>query len=69
MTKRISNTANAVNLGSNNAVNGLTMSGGMDLFTNEFELTVDGLVKSGAGTNLFINNARRGASTPTTSVD
>ena len=54
----IFNTANAVNLGSNNAVNGLTMSGGIDLFTNDFDLTVDGLVQlTGAGTNLFIGGA------------
>jgi hypothetical protein len=54
----IFNTANAVNLGSNNAVNGLTLSGGIDLFTNEFDLTVDGLVTvGGAGTNLLINGA------------
>jgi hypothetical protein len=51
----IFNTANSVNLGSNNAVNGLTMSGGIDLFTNEFDLTVDGSVQpTGAGTNLFL---------------
>jgi hypothetical protein len=54
----IFNTANSVNLGSNNAVNGLTMSGGIDLFTNEFDLTVDGLVQlTGAGTILVINDA------------
>ena len=54
----IFNTANAVNLGSNNAVNGLTLSGGIDLFANEFDLTVDGLVQlTGGGTNLFIGNA------------
>lgn len=52
------NTANAVNLGSNNAVNGLTMSGGIDLLTNDFDLTIDGLVSvGGAGTNLFIGGA------------
>lgn len=54
----IFNTANAVNLGSNNAVNGLTMSGGIDLFISDFDLTVDGLVQAaGAGTNLFIGGA------------
>lgn len=54
----IFNTANTVNLGSNNAVNGLTLSGGIDLFANDFDLTVDGLVQlSGAGTNLIIGNA------------
>ncbi len=52
------NTANSVNLGSNNSVNGLTMSGGIDLFTNDFDLTVDGLVQlTGASTNLFIGGA------------
>jgi hypothetical protein len=52
------NTANAVHLGSNNSVNGLTMSGGIDLFTSDFDLSVDGLVQvSGAGTNLFIGDA------------
>ena len=51
----IFNTANVVNLGSNNAVNGLTLSGGIDLFTNEFDLTVDGLVQVvDASTTLFI---------------
>lgn len=54
----IFNTANTVNLGSNNAINGLTLSGGIDLFTNDFDLTVDGLVQlTGAGTNLFIGGA------------
>jgi hypothetical protein len=53
----IFNTANTVNLGSNNSVNGLTMSGGIDLSTNNFALTVDGLVQlTGAGTNLFIRD-------------
>lgn len=51
----IFNTSNSVSLGSNNAVNGLTLSGGIDLFTNEFDLTVDGLVQlSGASTFLNI---------------
>lgn len=51
----IFNTANSVNLGSANSINGLTMSGGIDLFTNGFDLTVDGLVQlTGGGTNLFI---------------
>ena len=54
----IFNTGNSVNLGSNNSVNGLTMSGGIDLFTSDFDLVVDGLVQlSGASTNLFINDA------------
>ena len=43
--RAIFNTANVVNLGSNNAVNGLALSGGIDLFTNDFDLTVDGLVE------------------------
>ncbi|MCA9235826.1 MAG: hypothetical protein KDA44_10165 [Planctomycetales bacterium] len=52
------NTANAVNLGSNNAINGLTMSGGIDLLVNDFDLTVDGLVQlAGASTNLLIGDA------------
>ena len=54
----IFNTANTVNLGSNNATNGLTMSGGIDLLINDFDLTVDGLVQlTGAGTNLFVGGA------------
>jgi fibronectin-binding autotransporter adhesin len=56
--RAIFNTANTVNLGSNNAVNGLALSAGIDLFTNEFDLTVDGLVEvGGAGSNLNINGA------------
>ncbi|QDU89186.1 hypothetical protein Pla175_25730 [Pirellulimonas nuda] len=52
------NTANSVNLGSNNAIAALTMSGGIDLFTNEFALSVDGLVQlSGASTNLFVGGS------------
>ncbi len=52
------NTSNTVNLGSNNTINGLTMSGGIDLFTSNFDLNVDGLVQlSGASTNLFIGDA------------
>src|SRR5262245_50185058 len=43
----IFNTANVVNLVTNNAVNGLTLSGGIDLLTNDFDLTVDGLVQVG----------------------
>ena len=51
----IFNTANAVSLGSNNTVIGLTLSGGIDLFTNDFDLTVDGLVQlSDANTNLIV---------------
>jgi fibronectin-binding autotransporter adhesin len=54
----IFNTANSVNLGSNNAVMGLTLSGGIDLFANDFDLLVDGLVQvAGASTNLFIEGA------------
>lgn len=54
----IFNTVNTVNLGSNNSVNGLTLSGGIDVLTNEFDLTVDGLVQvSGAGTSLIIDDA------------
>ena len=54
----IFNTANSVNLTSNNAINGLTMSGGIDLLINDFDLTVDGLVQlTGAGTNLFVGGA------------
>jgi hypothetical protein len=52
----IFNTNNSVNLGSNNLVAGLTMSGSIDLDTNGFKLVVEGLVQlSGASTNLFIN--------------
>lgn len=51
----IFNSNNTVNLGSANAVNGLTMSGGIDLSTNGHDLLVDGLVQlTGASTNLFI---------------
>ena len=54
----IFNTSNAVNLGSNNHINGLTMSGGIDLSTNGANLTVDGLTQlTGASTNLFIGGA------------
>lgn len=52
------NTNNSVSLGSNNSVNGLTMSGGIDLSTNGFDLLVDGPVQlSGLSTNLFIGGA------------
>jgi hypothetical protein len=52
----IFNTGNSVNLGSGNTVAGLTLSGGIDLFTNNFTLNVDGLVHlSGAGTNFLID--------------
>jgi hypothetical protein len=54
----IFNSANVVNLGSNNTVNGLTMSNGIDLATNNFDLTVDGLVQMiNASTNLIIGDA------------
>ncbi|QDT71270.1 beta strand repeat-containing protein [Lacipirellula limnantheis] len=54
----IFNTANSVSLGSNNAVNGLTLSGGIDLFANDFDLIVDGLVQlTGASTNLNVGGA------------
>ncbi len=54
----IFNTANAVNLGSNNSIQALTMSAGIDLFTNDFDLTVDGLVQlTGASTILNINGS------------
>lgn len=53
----IFNTANSVNLGSNNAVNGLTLSNGIDLNSNGFDLAVDGLIQvTGASTNLFIGD-------------
>jgi hypothetical protein len=54
----IFNTANTVNLGSNNSVNGLTLSGGISLITNDFDLTVDGLVQLiGSGTDLSIGGS------------
>lgn len=54
----IFNTANAVNLGSNNSTIGLTLSAGIDLFTNDFDLTVNGLVQlSGSSTNLVVGGA------------
>ncbi|MGL4512148.1 MAG: beta strand repeat-containing protein [Lacipirellulaceae bacterium] len=56
--RAIFNTANVVNLGSNNTVNGLALSGGIDLNTNGFDLAVDGLVEvAGGGTNLLIGGA------------
>jgi autotransporter-associated beta strand protein len=49
------NTPNTVNLGSGNLVNGLTLSGGIDLNTATFLLTVDGLASlTGSGTSLTI---------------
>jgi hypothetical protein len=54
----IFNTANAVNLATNNAILGLTMSAGIDLFTNEFDLDVNGLVQlAGSSTNLVVDGA------------
>ncbi len=54
----IFNTNNAVSLASTNTVIGLTLSGGIDLFTNDFDLTVDGLVQvSDANTNLIVGGA------------
>lgn len=54
----IFNTANSVNMGSSNTILALTMSGGIDLFTNDFNLTVGGLTQLvGASTNLFIGGA------------
>ncbi|MEZ5301193.1 MAG: hypothetical protein R3F11_11145 [Verrucomicrobiales bacterium] len=54
----IFNTANGVNLGSNNSVAGLTLSGAIDLSTNGFDLAVDGLAQlTGASTNLFVGGA------------
>jgi hypothetical protein len=54
----IFNAANSVNLGSNNSIQALTMSAGIDLSTNDNDLLVDGLVQlSGAGTNLFVRGA------------
>jgi hypothetical protein len=54
----IFNTSNSVSLGSNNAIVALTMSGGMDLFTDGFDLDVNGLVQlSDSSTNLIVGNA------------
>jgi hypothetical protein len=54
----IFNTNNAVSLASTNTVIGLTLSGGIDFFTNDFDLTVDGLVQvSDANTNLIVGGA------------
>src|SRR5262245_53337485 len=51
----IFNTSNAVNLASNNALNGLTLSSGVELKTNNFDLLVDGLAQlTGVSTNLFV---------------
>lgn len=54
----IFNTSNVVNMGSHNSISALTMSGGIDLLTNDFNLTVGGLVQlTGASTNLLIGGA------------
>jgi hypothetical protein len=51
----IFNSADVVNLGASNGVMGLTMSGGIDLNTNGFNLDVNGLTQlSGASTNLIV---------------
>lgn len=54
----IFNTANTLNLGSSNTVLSLTLSGGSSLKTNEFDLTVDGLLQlQGAGTDVTIGGS------------
>ncbi|MEX2169489.1 MAG: hypothetical protein WD851_09260 [Pirellulales bacterium] len=54
----IFNTANTVNLGTNNSLQALTMSAGIDLITNDFDLTVDGLVQlADANTNLIVRGS------------
>jgi hypothetical protein len=51
----IFNTSNTVNIGSNNLIHALTMSGGIDLFLNDSDLVVNGLVQLGDNsTNLFV---------------
>lgn len=51
-------TANTVNLGSNNSILALTLSGGISLDTNDFDLTVDGLVQlTGSGTDLIVGGS------------
>jgi fibronectin-binding autotransporter adhesin len=49
----IFSTPNTVNLGSNNTVNGLTLSGGIELFANGQDLTVDGLIQASGGGTVF----------------
>lgn len=52
----IFNTPNSVDLAMLNQIQALTMSAGIDLDTNGFDLTVDGLVSvSGSGTNLIVS--------------
>ena len=54
----IFSSGDSVDLGSTNTVNGLSMSGGIALATNNFDLNVDGLVQlTGANTDLFIGGA------------
>jgi len=54
----IFNTANAVDLGSNNEILALTMSGSIDLNTNGFDLDVNGTVQlAGSSTNLIVGGA------------
>ncbi|MCA9236751.1 MAG: hypothetical protein KDA44_14850, partial [Planctomycetales bacterium] len=49
------NTANSVSLGSDNVINGLTLSGNIDLFTQTHFLDVNGdITLSGAGTTLNV---------------
>jgi hypothetical protein len=68
--RAIFNTANTVNLGSNNAVNGLTMSGGIDLNTNNQDLTVDGLLQlTGASTNFIVGDASSAVQADSVTID
>ena len=54
----IFNTANTVNLGTANSILALTMSGGIDLNTNDQDLTVDGLVQLiNADTDLIVGGS------------
>jgi hypothetical protein len=54
----IFNTGDAVSMGSNNAILALTMSGGADLYTNNYDLDVNGLIQlSNTGTNLIVGGA------------
>jgi hypothetical protein len=53
----IFNTANTVNLGSNNSILSLALSTGISLNTNNFDLTIDGLLQLvDAGTDLTIGD-------------
>ena len=59
------NTANSVNLGSNNSILALTLSGGIDLLTNGNDLAVDGLVQlSESGSKTIQLNITIGARRP-----